>query len=130
MGHHPKDHSRSARWGHAAGRAIGPIFRKTFGAFSRAIRPLYQSAAETANKAPYSVKYVVAVLLAQSMAIGLWAFHVVGMAWLIHLFFGTDILVVAVIYFPILVWLNQFSTDEDRLPSLRRVFGLWLLRKH
>lgn len=116
--------------GHTAGRLSRPIYTHTKRVLFAILNPVYRRAAATAHNAPYHVKYNVAVLTAKAFAIGLWGFHIFGLAWLLSLFFGGNFLVIAACYAPIRIWLNKFATEDDRLPSLWRVLRFRFIRKH
>lgn len=96
----------------------------------RLVRPAYNRSAEAIEGAPYHVKYNAAVLMTVAYAVGLWAFHVLGMSWLIAKLFSLNMMVVAAIYLPFFAFINRYAERQDKLPELRRLLGLRLLRKH
>lgn len=110
-----------------AGRFFGRLSAKANRLF---FRPAHARCADAINSAPYHVKYNSAVLLTALYLVAIWAFHVVGMAWLITHFIDVSLWVVAALYFPVFAYLNRFAEQENKLPELRRLLGLRLLRKH
>ena len=106
-----------------AGRAVARLIRPAYTKGSRAV-------GQAVEQAPYHVKYNSAVLLTAFYLIALWGFHVMGMAWLITHFVDMNIWLVAGLYFPVFAFLNGYAEQQEKLPELRRLLGLRLLRKH
>lgn len=96
----------------------------------RLIRPAYSRSADAIGRAPYHVKYNAAVVLAFAYAVALWAFHVLGMSWLIAKLFGLNMAIVAACYLPFFAFINRYAEQRDKLPTIRRLLGLRFLRKN
>lgn len=96
----------------------------------RRVGRLLRPAATAAGNSPYHVKYNLALVLAVLYAAALWAAHVLPLSWLIARVFDLNMWVVAAVYLPLLAFLNRYAQEQDKLPALRRLLGLRLLRKH